>query len=114
MLWKPYDARFDEFKRNMSVHKNILQFVLSLHHIKITKQAVHAEQLHFKEKGIRDMIHDDRARRTQTFTEEIKDILDLQQRGMIALAHLYRPAHLLFLIRPSFPSPPTMDTSPRL
>ena len=114
MLWKPYDARFDEFKRNMSVHKNILQFALSLHHIKISKQAVHAEELHFKEKGIRDMINDDRSRRTQTVTKAIKDVLDQQQRGMITLAHVYHVAHFLFLIRPSFPSPPTMDTSPRL
>lgn len=113
MLWKPYDVRFDEFKTKMKVHRNILEFALSLHHIKISKQAIDRDEMHFKEVGLKRVMDDDRAKRMQIVTEETKAVLDLQQKGIFDLSHRANPAHLLFLSRPGFSSPPTMDRCPQ-
>lgn len=63
MLWKPYEARFDDFKKKMMVHSRILEFALTLHHIQISKKAVDREQLYVEEKELRRVLDDDRVAR---------------------------------------------------
>ena len=82
MLWKPYEARFDDFETKMKVHSRILDFTLTLHHIQISRKAVDREQLYMEEKELRRVLHDDRAARTQIVTDETKVALDLQQRSI--------------------------------
>ena len=89
MLWKPFNARFEDFIRDLQIHRQVVDTELTLLHINLTtriidQQELRSEQreLHIKQRALRTAIDDHDARLMQELQNERNDFLEQQCKGI--------------------------------